>query len=778
MRPRILVTTMAVLLAAIAPDAGAAIYRVGAGSSCTHATIQSAIDTAAATPGVADSIRVTRSLAYDDVELDIEDQSVVLEGGYATCSTESPDGTRTILTGNGDDSVLRIRGHGDVTLQRLTLTGGHQPRFVYGYGGGMQISGGPHQVSLSGVLVTGNDAGHGGGISLVNDESDASGDVRLRLGNDTVVSNNSAGYAPVAGDAGIHGGGIYCSHATIEMNGDGSTSILSNSAQTDGGGIGAADCTVTIAPRGVFASFNGIVLNTAGRDGGGILAAGDTDIDLYTAHADRPVYVAANIAEREGGGIKLNSGAHVDAWDLILEGNRSYGEGGGVSVFTDYHSSGRAYFGMHGTVGGAPADAVNCNPALRCNRISQNVAQNHSDELQQAAAVRVKTTDNEVFGEAVLATAALRGTLIENNVGANLVRIRQECDFSGAARNSVELFGTAIVGNAVSGSLILNADAPYNCHGELLVRASTIAGNAIGGTNVIGSTDHVEVQRSIIWQPGVRVLDAGSLEADQVQYLLASDLAGIPASTLNFTADPRFVDLDHGDFHLQASSPAIDYAPTSSDPEADEQTRSVNLALVPDIDGFGPQDLGADERQSIGNLVRNAEFDEDLHIWTDATPAATNWGGQDHAGSSASGSIEIFDTSTATRVVGLRQCVGIPGPGVYKLSGFSWIHGDRFLPTPDHAILAWTYHPDSADCTGGVFASGESQAPNAADWRAITPQFIAVAPGDWSPNTTIGIELIQEKTANPIGSDSDLVRFDGIALVPDTDVIFADGFEP
>ena len=44
------------------------------------------------------------------------------------------------------------------------------------------------------------------------------------------------------------------------------------------------------------------------------------------AEPNRPVYVSGNFAEREGGAIKINPGAVVKGWDLIVDGNRSYGK--------------------------------------------------------------------------------------------------------------------------------------------------------------------------------------------------------------------------------------------------------------------------------------------------------------------------------------------------------------------------------------------------------------------------------------------------------------------
>ena len=590
MQARALCLTLA-LFAGASPYALAATYRVGFGAGCTHDSIQDAIDDAADDPEAADIIRIARNQAYDDIGLDIHDQHLVLEGGYADCTATTSGGQRTTLEGDGDHSVVRIHGDGDVVLNGLVLTGGHEPMFDYGYGGGLQIDGGPHLVSLVNVLVNRNEAGHGGGISVRNTHSGNPADVQLLLGDDVVVMNNRAGYAPPAGgDPMLQGGGIYCHEATLRMSGGGLTSILNNEASHDGGGIGADQCEVVIAPRG-STDFNGVVLNLAGRDGGGIAVAGEGGgaTRLYPTAADKPVRVAANIAMREGGGIKVNDKASVLAWDLILEDNRSHDEGGAVSVSGNGLET--SWFVMRGTLDEAPAGAVDCAAALRCNRISGNVAMNADDELRQAAAIRVIAAGGAGFDQAQV---HLHGTRIEGNSGLNLVRIRQG---SGAA--VVHLDGVVAAGNPLANEVILNPDPA-----ALVVRASTIAGNTIGGDDVIRSHDFaLSVLRSIVWQPGKRVLQVDGLEPGQVEYLLASDLAGVPPTILNQVADPLFVDAATGDFRLQPGSPAVDVSPagvdatTGADAEAGEMPRVVDLAEAANV--FGPQDLGAHELQVI-----------------------------------------------------------------------------------------------------------------------------------------------------------------------------------
>lgn len=754
----------------------AATFRVGTGGGCTHATVSAAIASAAGTPEV-DFIRITRSGSHDDTALTINNQHLILDGGYATCTAGSSDGLRTTLNGNGDDSVLEIRGNADVVLSNLTITGGHEPRFDYGYGGGIQISGGPHLVSLNNVVVTGNDAGHGGGISVKNDFSGNPNDVKLILNDDVVVSLNEAGFA--SGASLIQGGGIYCKEASVQMIGGGSTSIAFNTAQHDGGGIGAEQCDLTIAPRGGL--LNGLAQNTAGRDGGGLAVEGFSGggTRFYTTDAARPVFVFGNSAGREGGGIKVNAGAEVKAWDLIIDGNRSYDEGGGVSVYDDGGDV-EVQFTMRGDLAGAPAGAVNCLADKRCNRISGNLAQAEDGAPKQAAALRMKMNEADL-------EARLIGTLVTDNVGANVFRLRADCGALPIEQATLVLDGVLIAGNAVNGEIALSPDAPFDCYTDLRIVASTIAGNIISGSDVIRSNSSISLARDIIWQPGKRALNASGVDAGRVQYTLASDLTGFPASTSNFSADPRFMDAEHGDFHLHPSSPAVDYTPANDpdewpyfpepdDAEADGLARALNLALVPDADGFGAQDLGAYERQSIGNLSRNGTFDEDLRLWQ-AVDGTSTWNSSDVSGAAGSGSIRISDTAINQGFTGARQCVGIPGPALYELWGYGRVDNgsDAY---PDAAILSWRLHLDSADCNGTVIAGSGDDEIRLPGWQPFNSQFINVAPAQWTPNTSIEIRLGVIKNIDTGAPDyNGLARFDLIRLTQAGDLIFADGFQ-
>jgi hypothetical protein len=755
------------------PAAHAATFRVGTGAGCTHASVQAAIDAAEGTAET-DFIRITRSTTYANQALRIDDQHLILQGGYANCQSTTQDNVRTILTGSGDESVLEISGEGDIVLSTLTITGGDPGGGQESYGGGIQIRGGPHLVSLSEVFVTNNEAGRGGGISVKNDESDDPTDVVLVLGHDTVVSNNHADFTPISSTSLIQGGGVYCRRSTLRLVGDNSA-ILQNTANHDGGGIGADRCVVDIAPSGL--AFNGITLNQAGRDGGAIATDGLSYVNFYATNPARPVVLALNDAGREGGAIKMNGRTTVRAWDLIIEANRANDMGGGVSMYNDDDND-DAFFSMYGSLEGAPAGAVLCNPEKRCNRFEANVAMNEDDEPREGAAFRMATAG---FFEHARGTVLFKGTKFERNRGKTLLD-NHEDTLGGAV---TRLAGVAMSGNDVSGTLIATT-------GDFDMWASTIAGNAIGGTNVIftandGSSTPALIRRSIVWQPGKTMLTrgfGGLLAAGEVTHCISNNFGPyVPAETTNLVADPQFVDVDGGDVHLMPYSPAVDFAPIGStsgfgsDPEADGRPRVVDLSLVPNGDGFGPQDVGAYETQTIGNLIRHPDFADDVHAWTPLLPAAV-WNNDDYGNVSSSGSAQFEDGSMALSVAGFLQCVPVPGPATYSLGGFGWI-SDTNVIFADKAKLMWELRRNDADCNATTPIAFGEETVSDGGWHAFFDQRINVPVADWGPNTRIAVYLAVGKTLNPaLPTYFARARLDGITLTQaGTDYMLVDSFE-
>lgn len=581
--------------------------RVGAGAGCSTSNIQLAINGANPANGVT-NILIARNVAYNAQQLDINGRNVRLIGGFADCSQILPDATKTIINGAGGsaNTVITVRGAtATVAFQNLEVAGGDEVTTSAGRGGGFAIAGGPHaHVAFDNVLIDNNQAGYGGGIYVDNEHSSTAADVFVEIGSNVAINGNHGAYG---------GGGIWCRNARVHMIGSNSFVVLNTTSAAagvlgPGGGIRAQNCEMDIASAGAFGSVS---LNTAGGAGGGLSVTGERSITrLYTQVPSRPVSINGNTAGGIGGGIDIGSSAIVTGWDLVVDGNRSYAGGGGVSIFdNDGAYVDRARLTMLGRLVGAPNDpatggiAVLCATGLACNRVSNNIARNTDGQAMPAAALRAQADGSSGPAASTgFVEADLQGTRLTANAGESLLRLYSPS--SGIPR--VSLNGAVVSANAVTGTLLHNPDDPFaGQHGILGVYATTVAGNDIGGGEVIRSVgrEGLLLLRSIVWQPGKRAAvstDGQGFFADSIDYVLGNDLTGLPSSAHNLQQDPRFENAAAGNFRTQRSSPAVDVAPLEHPAwqpdflEADNAARVVDLVSVPDA--FGAQDLGAFER--------------------------------------------------------------------------------------------------------------------------------------------------------------------------------------
>ena len=268
-------------------NAWAAIFTVGTGAGCSHGTIQSALNAAAASAG-ADTVRLTRSLTYEPEANTINDsQNLNLVGGFATCTQSATDNIKTVVSGAGGaaEPVLRVyTGTGVVVkLRHLSITLGDEDGS--GAGGGIYFQG-DGALEIIESNITNNTAAYGGGIYALGTGSNA----ELIISNGNTISGNTARYS---------GGGISIG-GPIEMTMIAPNSIIAfNEAlgQAAGTGYGgglqvSGRATAYIGTSGV-AGLGAIYSNTA-IDGGGIaIISGAADganawVYLYTTNPSQP----------------------------------------------------------------------------------------------------------------------------------------------------------------------------------------------------------------------------------------------------------------------------------------------------------------------------------------------------------------------------------------------------------------------------------------------------------------------------------------------------------
>jgi hypothetical protein len=757
------------VLASMAQQASAAVFRVGADAACQFPSVQLAIDATAANPG-SDQILVASNQTYTAQALVIASQDVEIAGGYATCAAAAPTpGAKTTLSGQGGaaQSVLQITGSGGVVLRSLIITRGDKPDD--GDGGGIRYEG-AGLLQLEDTIVSLNRAGFGGGIHF---RGNGNGEATLVIGDGTIVQNNTAARS---------GGGIQVSGpSTLLLMRRPDTTISGNEALGLAGDPGFGGGVQVVSPANAviaspgFAAQGAIHGNTALRGGGLAITArsGVTETHravLYTTDPQRPVRVSNNRALVEGGGILLrngndNSGAYLCAYDFRIDGNVAPRGAAIGSTTGSIAALNIVPFGFC-LVQGSPVGigAVACAPGVRCNQVAFNRSENEFGQATNGAIIEANGGD--VGGGLRARRVAMLG-----NTGGPLV-----------SAGIVELESCLLADNTVFGPPLQGFPPANDLVARVEIDGCTITDNVLGDDPVVqaGAGMPLTLRRSIVHQPGKQVLAGGSPR--EVQFVLAHSCGNIDCNA-NITASvvgPRFLDPGAGDYRLHASSPAVDFAPAGGGEfDLDGQPRTRDLFRV--VDRQGPRDLGAYERQATEPVVRNGGFDTDVRHWEIATPGTVAW--QPSGSISDVGSVRISDeiNPALAEVVGLRQCVPLPGPGPWGVFGRAF--GEGLGVTRDRVLIRWRYFPTTAsnNCTGTSTIGGEVLFPAGASGFADpldVPVFV-VQEADFNERTQVELTLVVVEGSTAGGSPT-AGQFDAIRLVPlaaAPDELFANGFE-
>ncbi len=734
--PSGMVALLAVAAFAHASTAVAAIYKVGTGSQlCDATTIDAAVAAAEANPGP-DEVRLTRSVSYAGKHIVVNtSQDLTIVGGFASCTSILPDSSQTVIdmTAGGNFPVVRVNNTPTsvVKLRRLRLTGGSaiNGAGIYFYGNGT--------LETNDVAIDNNKASNdGGGIYFYGTGDSA----KLIIGEKTLINSNIANGS---------GGGIFLHNGEMTMTAPGS-SIFANIATQSGGGLRMVDgpdgTKADVGSNGYF-SLATIGSNEA-RIGAGVSVQG-----LVNAGTGRVTFtllpgadISSNFASERGGAIDIQNyhgfGDFGDADGFVY---------GGILDSNIAPQAAAVYVGHDDDGLGDPRGSYF---RMSDGAIIGNQTLN-STNVQTGGGVIVVSE---------LARAEVSRTIIQDNVAGTVLRADASDDAVTVSLNHSLVTNNTMVRGIVES---LNG-APIN------VLGSTITNNTMSGNVVIAVDDKLQLKQSIVWQPGKQTAQiSGPRDIDDV---IASETASLINSASVIYANPRFIDPGHDDYHLQAASPAVDFAGVTNTTGVDGKKHDKDMALVGNRYGVG--DIGAYELQSIGNLVLDPEFAVDLRLWNVVTAGVSNWVS---SGALGAGSVTIAKTPVpGGDLIGLSQCVHIPGPGVYELKGFT--HGDVAANNGvrDSARLDWKlrYNSGNESCGGTVNDFGVVAFP-------ISPTFVApyevgtivVADGSWSRFTTVEISLIvHEGDSNPNGTTSG--SFDGIVLqaIP-TDRIFADDFD-
>lgn len=760
----------------VAASAQAATYRVGSGVGCTHASIQAALDAAAAS-AENDVVLITRSASWtaQALAVSVSDQTLDLRGGYASCSDTVPDSIRTTVSGAGGDpaSVLRISTtslSSSVSLTDLTLTGGDATgTTATGSGGGLHFSG-AGQLQLLRTVLSANTATRGGGLYVAG----INGVAGITLGAGSQIIGNTAS---------SDGGGIYLDQASLEMHAADSLLFNNRAEGSDGRGYGggllirAGMHSASASLRGAGANGLAKVQGNRARYGGGVAVlaeVGSAETALLEAAASQRTGFQSNSADVAGGAIYLqpydgtqNSLAVARLANVRLYDNIAP-DGAAIYIDTDV-ASGSPGAGAEVEIDYGALASV-CPPGDYCSLIEGNAALNAASLPSGGALVRVRELGSLRIAGGAPSALDRSGPWIRGNDVGPLFR-GDACLLS--------LNNALISGNALS-THVVSGNCPQFELGDL-----TVAGNTITGSAIFNLQGAASLRRSVLWQPG-KLSMQGTATRDVVD-VVTQESASIDTGALAFVtqANPRFVDAEREDYRLRAGSPAVDYAPatSSADRDAQGQPRDVDLPIRANVPR-GPRDLGALERQSLAPLVLFGDFDAagDLGLWPETTAGASVWSSaQNASGSTGSGAIQASLSNIPQARVSVRQqCVYLPGPGRYALNGWGRSVGAT-ISTRDAVLLNWQLrHNGGESCTQGIAdASGDHFLTSSASWtQPANPAEIQLPEAAWTPNSslTVSLVVVDVGVTSPPAING---WFDGIGLTvsPIGNALFADGFE-
>ena len=562
---------------------------VASDAKCTDNDIQSAINAIAANPSSCPAtIFITREHTYTAQHLTISNtgKSIKLEGqgdGVSCGTGESiciqgavcPVVPVVTLSGSGHtgDSVIHIDGTNYVTLKFLTVS---QGTLDSDQGGGGIYFNGNGSLTLDRSVVSFNTAGYGGGIDFIGSGGDATLSL---LANTSVLSNTAL----------VDGGGVRTEGTARFFALQDQTLIAFNHADNGhGGGLDViAPSRADVGSSG-FSSL-GVIYDNQATYGGGVSIndgghnTGDATVRLFTTNAAKPVRISGNFASMAGGGIYLKPGAGTFAFDgaytclsnFILDDNRA-AKGGAIyanfdsGTFVDVGSgvsvNSEDQCGPESTVA---LGATACAPGVECNLFLGNTST--STNIVTGGVVEISQSFFSADHFSFLGNTGNTGILL---IGSN---------------SPVTLSTCLIAGNQTQAELISNHGAD-----SLNIDGCTIADNSIVNGSVVFTSADTTLTRTIIDQPGSTPFDrpSGTLTS---QYVLSNDISGLGAGTV-MQGEPQFVNAAAGDYHLADDSLGLDFAPAAGGTDLDFMPRDVELIQVDDI--YGPRDIGAYERQS------------------------------------------------------------------------------------------------------------------------------------------------------------------------------------
>jgi hypothetical protein len=332
-----------------------------------------------------------------------------------------------------------------------------------------------------------------------------------------------------------------------------------------------------------------------------------------------------------------------------------------------------------------------------------------------------------------------------------------------------------MVDNVLSAQVIAAADGAGGR--DVLIRNCTIAGNTLGLSTVMTLLGAADIQDSIIWQPGHTPLGVahGTLTGSHV---LTNDPPVLAPIIRVIDRNPRFVDPGNGDYHPGAASPAVDFAVAVPGNDIDLDGRPRDRDLI-NPDAHGLRDLGAYERQQVPLITLNPFFQRGLEGWPEVMPAVSSFDPTGGVGAGGGVSFNwVASDIILSRVTARAQCIHLPAPGSYNLTGIARTSGSLPPSNEQTALLHWEFRRDGDEtCTSPPDSGGDFAITSGSSFvqRTLRPMLV-VNENQWTPNSSVKVSIVMANTGFVVRNN---LRgwFDNVEVFLDTDALFDDGFE-
>ncbi len=546
----------------------------------------------------ATEIRVASNGTYQN-NLTIENQSVVIRGGFADCVAADANqqlfNDLTVIDGSASaEPVIYITGSEaiqQIRLENLILTGGTSvfPKF----GGGLSVDLAAVNLQLLRVSVTENSGSAGAGIQIDAGQGANSVDTQI-MGREVVIQNN---------DSSSIGGGLACvGSADITFTG---MSLISNNMANLGGGVSLRHgCTVSMYSEFFEDSLSfltGLFNNQSLSNGGGAYLFNGSELYLFGQQMcnDSGCLGSGQISALVRGneaGLSLAHEGNGGGFYMAQSGNQNLFYANGLIMFENSarQNGGAGYLDLNGRVI-IERQTGGCWDQDRCNIIMAN-----SSGVDTGLGGAFYVADG---GELNLSQSYLQRNRAD--IGTAIF----------ASGETVEIFieGSVFNNNGDEGSdgfSDFGVISVFNGASVDIRHATIVDNNLTSSVFGVGLTvnSSLTLFNSIVHDPGSGNLfgpDNGPLNINCLLTHEDSSFSG----TQVLVDDPQFFNRLGEDFHLNPSSPAIDMCqsiPMLRPLDIDAELRGWD---DPDNNnGLGVFDAGADESY-INDVIFENNFE-------------------------------------------------------------------------------------------------------------------------------------------------------------------------